>query len=66
MLTGEEEYKKLTTRAKRKMISHDFDRLKRRFGTEEEDDDDPYSVDLKGVKDKAEVGIKDGTIILEK
>jgi hypothetical protein len=64
-LTGEEEYKKLASGAKRRMINGDFDRLKRLFGNEEEDDD-KYSVDLKGVKDNQEKGIIDGTIILER
>jgi hypothetical protein len=65
MLTGKEDYEKLTPGARRKMIHSDFDRIKRRFGNEEEDDD-IYSVDLKGVKNKPESGITDGTIVLER
>lgn len=66
MLTGSEQYKTLTPTAKRKMINNDFDRIKRLFGSEEDGDDEEYSVELRGVKDDRVHGIIDGTIKLER
>jgi hypothetical protein len=65
LLTGVEQYKALSSVAKRKMINGDFDRIKRRFGSGE-GDDVKYSVDLRGVQDNRENGIIDGTITLER
>jgi hypothetical protein len=65
LLTGEEQYEKLTPSAKRKMIQIDFDRVKRRFGSDE-DGDDKYSVELRGVKHDAANGIVDETITIER
>lgn len=65
LLTGKEQYETLSPVARRRMINGDFDRIKRRFG-DEEDDEDKYSVELRGVKDDLENGIIDGTVTFER